>query len=122
MPQQATVTIDSRIRILQEGLTSLNEGLKRVLAANGPYREMRPWRIQYLQFLRNQSGNLQTNINQLFRVVSTMLSHIKGPTREYLLGQQTQIISISNSNQQMQTQMKERIERDSASLQRERGI
>lgn len=118
MPLPATVTVSNRIKALQRDLTILSGGLARVLQANGPYYDMRPWRLVYLRFLLTQATNLQINVNQLSGIVFAMLSQTEGLTKKYLLAQQAQVISISHRSQQIHSQIKERIERDKTSLQK----
>lgn len=120
MPQSPTNSVNNRLLALQQNLGSLKTALSRVLQANGPYLDMRPWRISYLQNLLRQAVNLHINTQSLNVVVLQMLGHVTGPTRNYLLNQQIAINNILQTLIQMRSEMEGRIHRDSSSLARER--
>lgn len=93
MPQAAFTEITQRVTKLNADFAALRASFERVMQANGPYLDMRPWRLHYLQHLLTQTQNLLTNARQLSTVVAGLLGHSDQLLRKYLVQQHRVVMS-----------------------------
>lgn len=118
MPLSAANTVSARLNALHRDYSKLNAALSRVLQANGPYYDMRPWRISYFRHLLIQAGNLQINALGLNVVLLQMLGHTTGPTKQHLTAQHEQLDLMLQNVIQLRSRLSTKIAQNQASLQR----